>query len=121
MRSHEESDAYQLAVEARRHIQRLVKEPPFSRDFDLVRQIVKSSNSACANMGEGFSRFLPRDHANFLRIAKASLTETIEHIRAAVGRGFVGREDAQTITSLCRRSRGACTQWIIYLESKNPR
>jgi four helix bundle protein len=116
LRTHLDSDAYKLADEVRRRVHRIVKQPAFRTDFDLVRQILKSSNSACANIAEGFSRFLPRDHAQFLRIAKASLSETIEHLTDAHGRGLVDREALLTIASFARRSRGACTQWIRYLE-----
>jgi four helix bundle protein len=121
MRSHEESDAYQLAAEARRRVQQLVKRPAFSRDFDLARQISRSSHSACANMAEGFSRFHDGDHARFLEVARASLSETIEHLTAAVERGYLERTEMQAVAVLCRRSRGACTQWILYLDSKKPR
>ena len=115
LRSHEESDSYTLAAEVRRRVQRAVKGPAFRVQFDLVKQILKSSSSACANMAEGFSRHRPKEHAAFLRIAKASLSETIEHLRDAHGRGLIDAAVMLTIASYARRSRGACTQWIRYL------
>ena len=119
LRSHEESDAYKLAAEVRRRVQRVVKDPAFKLEFDLVKQILKSSSSSCANMAEGFSRHRPKDHAAFLRIAKASLSETIEHLRDAHGRGLIDAEVMLTIASYALRSRGACTQWIRYLEGES--
>lgn len=121
MRSHEQSDTYQLAAEARKRIVALARRAPFSRDYDLVRQILASSQSACANMAEGFSRFHDRDHARFLEVAKASLSETIEHLKAAVERGHITPAEMRETGLLCRRSRGACTRWILYLDSKQPR
>jgi four helix bundle protein len=119
MKTYEESEAYKLAVEAQRCVHRAVTDKRFRTHFDLVRQILGSSNSACANIAEGFARYRPKDHANFLRIAKASLTETIEHIKDAHSRGLVDAGTMAAIASFCRRSRGACTQWILYLEEKD--
>ena len=118
-RRHEDSDLYQLADAARNHVHRVVKLQEFARHWKLVEQILKSSNSACANIAEGFSRFLPKDHAKFLRIAKGSLSETIEHLKDARLRGALGTDDEKTIASLCRRSRGACTGLIRYLEGQD--
>ena len=119
IRNYEESDAYKLAAEAQRLVHQAVKEPRFRTHFDLVRQVLSSSNSACANIAEGFARYRRKDHANFLRIAKASLTETIEHLKDAHSRGIADAETMRTIASFCRRSRGACTQWILYLENED--
>ena len=117
-RRHEDSDLYQLADAARVQVHRVVKLQPFARHWKLVDQVLNSANSACANIAEGFSRFLPKDHARFLRIAKGSLSETIEHIKDARLRGAVTPEDEKIIASLCRRSRGACTGLIRYLEGQ---
>ena len=116
MRSHLESDAYKLADEVRRRVHRAIRQPRLRTEYDLVDQLKKSSNSACANIAEGFSRFLPKDHANFLRMAKASLTETIEHLTDGHSRGVVDTETLLTISSFARRSRGACLRGIRYLE-----
>jgi four helix bundle protein len=54
----------------------LTETGPASRDFKFRNQIRDSSSSKTRNMAEGFGRFLPAPHANFLRIAKSSLFET---------------------------------------------
>jgi four helix bundle protein len=83
----------------------------------LTHEIPDRLNSACANAGEGFSRYRPRQFARFLDISKASLTEICEHLEDALGLGLAGADEVQEICSLARRSRGAATALVRYLDS----
>jgi four helix bundle protein len=53
---------------------------PASRDFTFRDQIRDSSASAPSNIAEGFGRFRPRECANYLGYARASLMETMNHL-----------------------------------------
>ena len=44
-------------------------------------------------MAEGFGRYWPREHARFLRIAKASLMETHNSARAGLKKGYFTSTD----------------------------
>src|SRR5205823_893451 len=57
-----------------------LKTGPASRDFKYRDQIRDSSASAASNISEGFGYFKPRDFARYLRYARASLMETINHL-----------------------------------------
>jgi four helix bundle protein len=72
----EELDAYKLAVELRRNILRLSRQGEIARDFKFVAQIRDAVRGGPRNIAEGFARVAPREFAQFLRYAKASLEET---------------------------------------------
>jgi len=119
-RDHTELDAWKLADELRDEINRLVELRPLKIRPRLVEQLLDASESACSNLAEGFSRYLPRDFARFVRISKGSLSEVIDRLRAAVKRRLLTEEETTKATTLARRSRGACTKLILYLEGADP-
>jgi four helix bundle protein len=70
---------------------------------DLCRQLTRAAESACANIAEGFSRYLPGDMARFFRMTRGSHSEIIEHLTSAARRQLVTERDIDTATSLARR------------------
>jgi four helix bundle protein len=119
-RNPEELDVWKLADEVETRVRSLLGRRDLERDFTLWKQLKKSSESACPNIAEGFSRYLPRDFARFLRIAKASLSETIVHLGRARTKGLTAEKETAEIISLARRARGAATGLILYLETARP-
>jgi four helix bundle protein len=71
-------------------------------------------------MAEGFGRFLPAQHATFLRIAKSSLFETHNCARAGFNKGYFSEKDKDRMQRLCGRSGKAAIGLIRYLESQIP-
>jgi hypothetical protein len=69
---------------------------------------------------EGFSRYRPKEFARFLEIAKSSLTEIIEHMSEVRGSGLATPEEIREVCSYARRSRGAMTKLIRYLDNNPP-
>ena len=76
-------------------------------------QIRKSSRSAPANISEGFGRYLPRDFANYLRIAKASLEETRNHLIDARDRGYIRDPLYSRLVNLARSAEKATTGLLV--------
>jgi hypothetical protein len=66
---------------------------------------------------EGFSRYHPRDFGSFVRIVKASLSEIIEHLRAAKLKSLISETEREAVCLLARRGRGAATRLVQYLET----
>ena len=95
----------------------LTARPEFRHHLWLGTQLRKAANSACANIGEGFSRFRPREFARFLNISKASLTEICEHLEDVLGLGLAEADEVVRIREYVRRARGAATALIRYLDS----
>jgi four helix bundle protein len=95
----------------------LLKRAAFYRDFDLRNQLRRASERPCPVIAEGFARYHPREIAKFVRDAKGSLSEIIEHMNRAVAQGAVTESEAESVRSLCRRARGAATAYVRYLEA----
>jgi len=115
VRDHRELNCWILSDQVRTRMFVLAQSSRQPHHRWLTDQLIRASSSACANIAEGFSRFNPKEFARFLTIAKASLSEVIEHLGPAVQLGIVTAEDASDIARLARRARGATTQLILYL------
>jgi four helix bundle protein len=108
---------WQLATELRNTIVALCAKPPFCQDFRLCDQTRGAAGSVVANIAEGFGRFWPRDFANFLRMARASVFELQEHLADAHQRGYVSHAELESLRLTCRRISIGLVRLIRYLES----
>jgi four helix bundle protein len=123
-RSHEESDAWQLADIVRSRVFVLTGRAAF-RDGGLRRQLREAAHSSCTNIAEGFGRYRPREFARFLEIASGSMKEVLEHLAEPGLRSMTARQEIAEISLLARRARGAMIGLLLYLKScddpsKNP-
>ncbi len=64
----------------------------FARDFDLKRQIRRSTISIVANIAEGQGRRTDKDFANFLNMALGSIAETKSHLYLAFDLEYIGQD-----------------------------
>ena len=119
-RRYQDLVCWQLADELEQLVFELTATGPASKDFKFRDQIRDSSSSVTRNMAEGFGRFWPREHARFLRIAKASLMETHNSARAGLKKGYFTSTDTDRMQLLCGRSGKAALGLIKYLESLPP-
>jgi four helix bundle protein len=63
------------------------------KDRDWCDQIRRSTAKAPAQIAEGFCRFLPKDGANYYRMARSSLSETQSHLRRGLRRKHLTQEE----------------------------
>jgi four helix bundle protein len=63
------------------------------KDRDWCEQIRRSTAKAPAQISEGFSRFLPKDGANYYRTARASLAETQSHLKRGLRRKHLTQDE----------------------------
>jgi four helix bundle protein len=120
VRDHTELDAWKLSDAVQIDVERLTTRPGFSRYPRLKDQMQRAAESPCPNIAEGFSRYYPREFARFVRVAKGSLSELIDHTKLAARRRLIDQAEAKALDSLARRARGACNKLIRYLESTDP-
>ena len=71
-------------------------------------------------MAEGFGRHTPAAFANFLRIARGSLTETHNSAGAGFRKGYFTKTDTARMQDLASRSSAATTRLINYLQNAEP-
>ena len=117
VRNHEELHAWKLSEQVEMRVREILRRPELRRDFTLWGQLKRASESPCPNIAEGFSRYLPRDFARFIRIAKGSLSEVIVHMTRARAKGLTGDEETTEIVRLAGRARRAATGLVRYLET----
>ena len=90
---HEDLVAWQLSEKLRQLVVALTARSEVRRHVRFCDQILRSTESAPSNIAEGFGRFKPREFARFVRIALGSLSETQNHLRAAVNDKKIPQED----------------------------
>lgn len=89
----EEIQAWQKARTLTKDIYLLSGSDEFGKDFDLRRQIRRSSMSIMANIAEGQGRRTDKDFANFLNMALGSVAETKSHMYLALDLRYVNESE----------------------------
>lgn len=105
VRHFKELEAWQAADRLRREVIAATATGRCRRDFKFVDQIRRAANSACANIAEGFGRYRHTEFAQFVSIARGSLTEVQDHIAAGEAMGYwsestAAKLDAEATTAL---------------------
>jgi len=116
-----EVDAWKLSRELEDCVAVILERPGFRRYPRLLDQLARSSEGPPVHISEGFSRFYPSENAPFVRIARASISETIMHLHKAQAKGLVDARELVALTTLARRARNATTGYLLYLESQEAR
>jgi four helix bundle protein len=121
IRSHQELVAWQLSEELKDRVYEITARSDGARDRDFCDDIRRSARSAPANLAEAFGRYRPRDAARFVRIAIASLVETINHLGHASKQRFMSESETTVLITLAKRAKGASCAWLAYLERCPPK
>ena len=114
----EEIIAWQLAHELKVRVDGFVIRPEFSRKYRFVDQLSDAVRSAPRNIAEGHMRgFRHKEFAHFLRIARGSLGETLNHLLDAYEQRLITEDELMATERLAKRAIKAATGLIQYLES----
>ena len=116
----EELDTWKLCNEIVQRVQAATQEAPVCKDFKFCDQINDAAGDALSDVAEGFARFYPSDHANFLGYAIASLEEV--RTRAATGytRKYFDEKTTSDLINLCFRAERAAKRLRAYLWTVKP-
>jgi four helix bundle protein len=95
--------AFQLAVEFKREVYRLLSACGKPIDFKYRSQISDATSAVEADLSEGFARDVPGEFAQFIRYGRASLAEARQRLRDGIDRGYFSEADCREALSLGRR------------------
>lgn len=111
--------AWQLARELKVRVDEFVLRPEFKRRFKFSEQLDDAARSGPRNIAEGFARFKHREFAQFVRIAKASEAEVLNHLIDAHDQRLITEDELMKAEWLAKRALKAANGLIRWLES-NP-
>lgn len=114
----EDLECWKLAHALKLEVYAVIAREPARRDFRFCDQIRESARSAPSNIAEGFGRYRPAEFAHFLRIAKASLLETQNHLRDALDCSYISEVEQASLVQAASRAVGAAVKLIRYLEGQ---
>ena len=110
--------AWQRAHELKLRVDVFIARPDFKRKFEFVDQLSDSVRSAPRNIAEGHMRgFKHKEFAQYLRTARGSLGEVLNHLIDAHDQQLITDEELNSCASLAKRAIKATTRLIQWLES----
>ena len=109
--------AWQRSREVRSLAYQLVKRSAVARDFKFRDQLRDAARSAPRNIAEGFARYKHKEFAQFVRIAKGSMAEVLDHFIDAVDNGYLSPAEFPAHEHACKKALKAINGLIRYLES----
>ncbi|MGE0041860.1 MAG: four helix bundle protein [Vicinamibacterales bacterium] len=111
-----ELGAWVLANDLKKLAYALARRPHVERDRRFREQLVDAAASAPRNIAEGFGRYTHREFARFVRIAKGSEAEVLNHFRDAADRGYLDQAELPAHEHAARKALKAATGLLRYLE-----
>ena len=91
---------------------------PKHEQWDLGKQIRRSSKSIGANIAEGYGRYYFQDNVRFCYNARGSLLETIDHLVIARDLGYIEPKLYMDARSLADSSYRLLNGYIAYLKKR---
>jgi len=113
----EDLECYKAARELRRKASALCRNLPPDERFRLVDQLIRSSRSVTANIAEGFGRHHHQDHLQFLRNARGSLYETMDHFHTALDDAYISEEEHNHLVEEAKTALRILNGYIRYIRS----
>jgi len=116
MKGFEELDAWKLARIYKSKIAELTHRFPKNEEYELKRQLIRSSRSVQANIAEGFGRFHYQENIQFCRQARGSLTESHNHVFEAVDCEYIDEKIFNELKEDFQRCLHLLNGYIAYLK-----
>ena len=113
----EDLEVWQLSNELKKKIYALIASSSAIKDGKFCDQIRGSASSAPANIAEGFGYYDHPQFARHVRIAKASLEETCNHLTDGVDRDYWHSDAIAPLLRLANDAAGKCVRLANYLAS----
>lgn len=106
----EDLSAFQLAVDFKLEVYRLIRESPGARaDWRFRAQLSDAASSVESCITEGWHRYVAGEFANFLRYSRASLAEAERWLKDGVARGHFAPHAINDALAVADQCGGAIT------------
>jgi four helix bundle protein len=109
--------AWQLANQLKLEVDGYLARPAFKRRVKFSDQLDDAARSGPRNIAEGFARFKHKEFAQFVRVAKGSEAEVLNHLIDACEQRLITKEEFLMTEHLTKRALKAANGLIRYLES----
>jgi four helix bundle protein len=117
----EDLNVWQAARVLSQDIFLITKSDAFSKDYDLKRQILRSSGSVMDNIAEGFEREGKNEFIQFLSISKASCGETRSQLYRALDFNYIKETEFNSLKEQCESLSKELSGFINYLKKSDHR
>ncbi len=119
VRYFEDLEVWQIARELALELYNESKKEPFSKDYELKNQILRSSGSAMDNIAEGFERGGKKEFIQFLSISKGSSGEIRSQLYRALDRKHITQDKFDDLFEKVSRLSKKLSIFITYLKSSD--
>jgi four helix bundle protein len=118
--SFEEIAAWQFARALKVRVDALIARPEFKRKYRFCDQLSDSARSGPANIAEGFGRHGNKEFARFVRIAKGSEAEVLNHLIDARDQALITDDEFREAEHATRKALKAAVGLVKHLERNTP-
>ena len=116
--SFEGLEAWKEARKLRNSIKTVIATFPAEEKYKLNNQIIRSSRSITANIAEGYGRFHYQENIQSCRMARGSLTESLDHLICAFDEGYINAYTLQEFRKQYELVLKILNGYISYLKRK---
>lgn len=117
MKSLEEIAIWNRARVVCKSIFDITKREPLNKDFELIRQIRRSSRSIMDNIAEGYGRGGNKEFLQFLAIAKGSCSETQSQLYQLFDCNYISLQEFEHLINECKRVYAGTVKLMEYLRN----
>jgi len=110
---------YQRAMATGDAISALLERPSFCKDFNLKKQLSEASDCVGPLIAEGFGQTTDRHLATYLGRARGSSLEMQAHLRKALRKKFISKNEFADFTLRYVEIVKMLTSWMKYLRDSD--
>ena len=115
----EELEVYKACREFRKLISSIVRAHfPKEEKYLLSAQVLDSSRSVTSALAEGHGRFHFQENIQYCRIARGSLSESLEHMICAFDEGYIGDATLSEVRNQYQRCLRLLNGYVRYLKNR---
>ena len=112
----EDLDVYKAARAYRMRVYKLTKILPLEEKYALAQQMRRSAISITNNIAEGHGRYHWQDNTRFCRIARGSLSESVDDINTCADEEYANLEPLEDLKADAAKVLRLLNGYIKYLQ-----